>query len=237
MWGHDRSTPRPSAPDGRAGPAFHEADRRGDWTSGTAVALQGGRAVPFSQSPCPVAAAHHAACPRRMGVADRRQITVRDANVIRVRDRKPDPGQLPVPVPPRGRRRRDPDRRAGRLTRLQRQESRSPAAGPGFERDRWSRHSDLNRGPAVYETAALPLSYVGAGGILAARSAARERPGPSFRRVSAPPVEQLTSAVTASRHLGVRWGRGAGTRPGQPLDGVDRRGRCATSRRRALSRA
>ena len=26
----------------------------------------------------------------------------------------------------------------------------------------WSRHSDLNRGPAVYETAALPLSYVGA---------------------------------------------------------------------------
>src|SRR4051794_32285406 len=25
----------------------------------------------------------------------------------------------------------------------------------------WSRHSDLNRGPAVYETAALPLSYVG----------------------------------------------------------------------------
>jgi hypothetical protein len=27
----------------------------------------------------------------------------------------------------------------------------------------WSRHSDLNRGPAVYETAALPLSYVGAG--------------------------------------------------------------------------
>jgi hypothetical protein len=27
--------------------------------------------------------------------------------------------------------------------------------------DLWSRHSDLNRGPAVYETAALPLSYVG----------------------------------------------------------------------------
>ena len=27
----------------------------------------------------------------------------------------------------------------------------------------WSRHSDLNRGPAVYETAALPLSYVGIG--------------------------------------------------------------------------
>ena len=30
-------------------------------------------------------------------------------------------------------------------------------------REGWSRHSDLNRGPAVYETAALPLSYVGAG--------------------------------------------------------------------------
>jgi hypothetical protein len=31
----------------------------------------------------------------------------------------------------------------------------------GFTRSEWSRHSDLNRGPAVYETAALPLSYVG----------------------------------------------------------------------------
>jgi hypothetical protein len=31
-----------------------------------------------------------------------------------------------------------------------------------FVREGWSRHSDLNRGPAVYETAALPLSYVGA---------------------------------------------------------------------------
>src|SRR6266498_2567292 len=30
----------------------------------------------------------------------------------------------------------------------------------------WSRHSDLNRGPAVYETAALPLSYVGASGSI-----------------------------------------------------------------------
>ena len=30
----------------------------------------------------------------------------------------------------------------------------------------WSRHSDLNRGPAVYETAALPLSYVGEGRII-----------------------------------------------------------------------
>jgi hypothetical protein len=33
--------------------------------------------------------------------------------------------------------------------------------GEAFESGGWSRHSDLNRGPAVYETAALPLSYVG----------------------------------------------------------------------------
>jgi hypothetical protein len=33
--------------------------------------------------------------------------------------------------------------------------------GGGLRADEWSRHSDLNRGPAVYETAALPLSYVG----------------------------------------------------------------------------
>jgi hypothetical protein len=30
-----------------------------------------------------------------------------------------------------------------------------------FSRGEWSRHSDLNRGPVVYETTALPLSYVG----------------------------------------------------------------------------
>ena len=39
---------------------------------------------------------------------------------------------------------------------------RKPTSRPASVRDRWSRHSDLNRGPAVYETAALPLSYVGA---------------------------------------------------------------------------
>jgi hypothetical protein len=32
---------------------------------------------------------------------------------------------------------------------------------PTLTEGEWSRHSDLNRGPAVYETAALPLSYVG----------------------------------------------------------------------------
>ena len=43
-----------------------------------------------------------------------------------------------------------------RTRRPPRSRSRSRKGG-------WSRHSDLNRGPAVYETAALPLSYVGAG--------------------------------------------------------------------------
>jgi hypothetical protein len=37
---------------------------------------------------------------------------------------------------------------------------------PGRGSGKWSRHSDSNRGPAVYETAALPLSYVGATGIV-----------------------------------------------------------------------
>ncbi len=39
---------------------------------------------------------------------------------------------------------------------------RGEPGSPPRHHDRWSRHSDLNRGPAVYETAALPLSYVGA---------------------------------------------------------------------------
>jgi hypothetical protein len=42
-------------------------------------------------------------------------------------------------------------------------ETRFAAGSSDSEREgTWSRHSDLNRGPAVYETAALPLSYVGA---------------------------------------------------------------------------
>ena len=41
-----------------------------------------------------------------------------------------------------------------------------------FHEGEWSRHSDLNRGPAVYETAALPLSYVGADQSLAAKNRA-----------------------------------------------------------------
>ena len=30
-----------------------------------------------------------------------------------------------------------------------------------FANMRWSRHSDSNRGPTVYKTVALPLSYAG----------------------------------------------------------------------------
>ena len=46
--------------------------------------------------------------------------------------------------------------------RSRRPEKREAGLAAGFTKsDRWSRHSDLNRGPAVYETAALPLSYVG----------------------------------------------------------------------------
>ena len=48
-------------------------------------------------------------------------------------------------------------------------QARSRPCGRLPHQDRWSRHSDLNRGPAVYETAALPLSYVGAAVSLAAR--------------------------------------------------------------------
>src|SRR6185503_13125076 len=50
-------------------------------------------------------------------------------------------------------------------------------------RQEWSRHSDLNRGPAVYETAALPLSYVGPGGEYSqgSRNRAMSRPGRARR--------------------------------------------------------
>lgn len=39
-------------------------------------------------------------------------------------------------------------------------ESKSPVL-PLHQRTKWSRHSGLNRGPLVYKTNALPLSYVG----------------------------------------------------------------------------
>ena len=45
-----------------------------------------------------------------------------------------------------------------------------------FEPEGWSRHSDLNQGPAVYETAALPLSYVGDRGGILATDPGRPRP-------------------------------------------------------------
>lgn len=51
-------------------------------------------------------------------------------------------------------------RQPGRQSILRQQEARP--LDRASRSDRWSRHSDLNRGPAVYETAALPLSYVGA---------------------------------------------------------------------------
>ena len=44
-------------------------------------------------------------------------------------------------------------------------------SGPRWE---WSRRWELNPRPAVYETAALPLSYVGIGGGLYPGSVARE---------------------------------------------------------------
>src|SRR3954465_4222266 len=68
-------------------------------------------------------------------------------------------------VPPALRRHLGP-RWAGAVTSERRRDdvSMTGAAGrpEGVVWRGWSRHSDLNRGPAVYETAALPLSYVGA---------------------------------------------------------------------------
>jgi hypothetical protein len=52
-------------------------------------------------------------------------------------------------------------RPAGRAGHQHRREQRPLADGAAARTGEWSRHSDLNRGPAVYETAALPLSYVG----------------------------------------------------------------------------
>ena len=37
---------------------------------------------------------------------------------------------------------------------------------PALDRGGWSRHPDLNRGPTVYKTVALPLSYAGPGSPL-----------------------------------------------------------------------
>ena len=85
---------------------------------------------------------------------------------------RPGWGGRPGPVLPRPRRERESCQLAGL-----RQLAGLPSGSEGREgransrqllflstMGEWSRHSDLNRGPAVYETAALPLSYVGAEG-------------------------------------------------------------------------
>src|SRR3954471_18630215 len=73
-----------------------------------------------------------------------------------------------------------------------------------FVRGEWSRHSDLNRGPAVYETAALPLSYVGPGARLyrqfLGESAGVAPPADSKTpRGTVPPVDQLCRAQSIFR--------------------------------------
>ena len=47
-------------------------------------------------------------------------------------------------------------------------------------KEKESRHSDSNRGPTVYKTVALPLSYAGAGGRRI--SSARKEGIANFRR-------------------------------------------------------
>ena len=79
---------------------------------------------------------------------------------------------------------------------------RSKKPGPSdrvSSSDRWSRHSDLNRGPAVYETAALPLSYVGL---------ERESTSPSHARH--PVLPEVPCEVSRRLHTATvvvrRWG-------------------------------
>src|SRR4029078_12021628 len=73
---------------------------------------------------------------------------------------------------------------------------------PTLTEGEWSRHSDLNRGPAVYETAALPLSYVGP-----ARKHSRTRLGIQSGRPVAPDL--LTVRVEGT----------GGCQPGAPGHG------------------
>ena len=62
--------------------------------------------------------------------------------------------------------------------------SKIDPSGADFESTFWSQRWDLNPGPAVYETAALPLSYAGSGQAILARAGSRQqRPG---REVSRP---------------------------------------------------
>jgi hypothetical protein len=113
---------------------------------------------------------HDAACRRSAGRQGRRRFWRTRRGSSRSGNHHPTPrsGGRPAPcvgvcpgwisvidVHRRGGQRADQQRGNRRLEILEMAVSRS---------DRWSRHSDLNRGPAVYETAALPLSYVGAEG-------------------------------------------------------------------------
>lgn len=66
----------------------------------------------------------------------------------------------------------------------------------GSDWNLWSRHSDLNRGPAVYETAALPLSYVGAGGNL---PCLRPRGPGEVPRTTVPAHVTSTNPLSADR--------------------------------------
>jgi hypothetical protein len=89
-------------------------------------------------------------------------------------------------------------------------------ASPGGSQDarfglgEWSRHSDLNRGPAVYETAALPLSYVGRRPNIAdafkqqlfPRSSPNGESGPVRLDIDQPdPIGQLAPVETLRRPL------------------------------------
>ena len=77
---------------------------------------------------------------------------------------------------------------------------------------RWSRHSDLNRGPAVYETAALPLSYVGVEPVLSRRCS--QTPDYSHARRSRPAADPvfersrrhlLPGQVEYARRVAIQW--------------------------------
>ena len=101
---------------------------------------------------------------------------------------------------------RGPGQRARRrLHRRRGEASGLPTTVTGSRSWEWSRHSDLNRGPAVYETAALPLSYVGARvSIGALRSTPPERgPGSDWAVASVHACRKRAIHVTDVARLGI----------------------------------
>lgn len=85
----------------------------------------------------------------------------------------------------------------------------SPVSGDeGREEEEGSRRPGLNRGPAVYETAALPLSYVG--DLAEAGTSYDEKPAPSSQAEAWRPVVGYESTYDVSSLGRVR--RRAGTR-------------------------